>query len=97
MLLLGVPLGVILGYIMTAFLVVYVHWKWTFYIQAGLLVPLALCFMFTPARYIIFQGSAKGAGDDVSKITDSMNYYNLSNFESKPFHRRDSSYFIAQS
>jgi hypothetical protein len=53
--------------------------------------------MFTPARYIIYQSLNKTQGEDVSKITESLNYYNLSNFESKPFHRRDSSYFNGQS
>eukprot|EP00347_Sterkiella_histriomuscorum_P017387 403349579 len=84
LLLLGVPLGIILGYVATSVVVLYTDWRWTFYVQSGLLIPLAICFMFTPARYIVYQGNQYNNGnqDDVSKMTESLNFYNLSYFES---------------
>ena len=54
-------------------------------------------FMFTPARYIIYSGEhKKGSEGDLSKMTESMNYFNLSAFSSsKGFsHRRESSHMI---
>ena len=63
------------------------------------------CFMFTPARFIVFSGfnSNLTDNDNTSKRTESMNFYNLSGFESSKvnrlsYHRRDSSNInIAQS
>lgn len=45
--------------------------------------------MFTPARYIIYTGNS-GDNQDYSKMTESLNYYNLSNFESQKGHYLDS-------
>jgi predicted MFS family arabinose efflux permease len=53
-LLIGVPLGVITGYSLTAVLILYVNWKWTFYGQAFAMIPLALFFLMTPAKYMVY-------------------------------------------
>jgi hypothetical protein len=53
--------------------------------------------MFTPARFIVFSGiHMKMTDNESSKRTESMNFYNLSGFESSKinrmtYHRRDSS------
>ncbi|CDW89605.1 major facilitator superfamily protein [Stylonychia lemnae] len=103
LLLLGVPLGIIIGYLSTAIIVMYSDWRLVFYIQSGFIVPLAMCFMLTPSKFIVFSGYANITDNDTtSKRTESMNFYNLSGFESKnkgtSFHRRGSSNInIAQS
>lgn len=52
-------------------------------------MPLALCFMFTPARYIVYGGHGGGGVDNISRGTESMNYFNLSIFSSRaPSHYR---------
>lgn len=44
----GVPLGVFLGYVMTAGIVGQLGWRWPFYIQSMLLVPCLVFFAITP-------------------------------------------------
>lgn len=71
-LILGAPLGVIFGYLMTVVVAVYIsvscswkyltlflQWEFSFYIQAITLIPLAIGFMMTPAKYIVYQPSTK--------------------------------------
>ena len=51
--------------------------------------------MFTPSRYLIYSEHNKGAHneDDISKMTESMNYFNISHLSSRDptKYRRDSS------
>ena len=52
-LLLSSSLGVLLGYIVTAHLIlIEASWHWSFYIQVFVMIPLILVLIFTPARYL---------------------------------------------
>jgi MFS family permease len=48
-------MGMVLGYIMTAVLVVNLNWKWSFYVQAVALFPIAITFVLYPRRYTELQ------------------------------------------
>jgi len=51
-LLLAPPLGVVIGYSMTALLIAKASWHWTFYVQAVCLVPCFMGFLLTPEKYM---------------------------------------------
>ena len=44
--------GVLIGYIVTAQLVQYVSWQWSFYVQVLATIPLFLALLCTPLRYL---------------------------------------------
>jgi len=50
-LLIASPLGVILGYGMTAFFLDNIGWRWAFYIQSFLLLPSMVGLLMTPKMY----------------------------------------------
>ena len=52
-LLIASPLGVIMGYTMTAFFVENIGWRWSFYIQSILLVPSLIGIVLCPSKYFI--------------------------------------------
>lgn len=47
----AVPLGIVLGYGSTAVLVSNYSWRWSFYIQVFLFIPIALLFLAYPNSY----------------------------------------------
>jgi MFS family permease len=52
LLLLGTPLGVVLGYGLSFVCVSHGTWRWAYYIQLIVAVPEALCFLAFPARFM---------------------------------------------
>jgi len=51
--LLVVPfLGLVSGYTMTAYLTLTQDWKYSFFIQAGCMLPCILVFLLTPIKYL---------------------------------------------
>lgn len=52
LLLLGTPLGVVLGYGLSFVCVSHGTWRWAYYIQLILAVPEALCFLAFPAQFM---------------------------------------------
>lgn len=51
-LLLAAPLGIVVGYVITYYMVLYQSWEWSFYLQAFALAPCVVAIIFTPNRYI---------------------------------------------
>jgi MFS family permease len=47
----AVPLGIVIGYGSTAVLVSNYSWRWSFYIQVFLFIPIALLFLLYPNSY----------------------------------------------
>ena len=50
--LLASPLGVVLGYTLTYYMIQHLTWEWSFYIQAMALVPCSIAILITPSKYI---------------------------------------------
>jgi MFS family permease len=50
---LGVPLGIVLGYIMTGIFVSYLHWWWAFWAQSVMLGILFVAFLCFPSKYYV--------------------------------------------
>lgn len=48
---LAVPLGVVFGYISTAFIVSNWDWRWAFYIQGIAYLPISLLYLVYPQKY----------------------------------------------
>ena len=46
------PLGLFFGYGMTSFMTLYYEWEYSFYIQAGLLIPGVIGIMMTPKKFL---------------------------------------------
>ena len=57
-LLLATPIGVLLGYILTAYSIYLATWRWTFYIQAFGFIPLLLAIFLTPIKYLDLEALA---------------------------------------
>eukprot|EP00347_Sterkiella_histriomuscorum_P015691 403356061 len=51
LLMLAPPIGVVLGYLITAFMIAYYTWQYAFYIQAVMIGPCLIGFMITPDKY----------------------------------------------
>lgn len=51
-LLLGSPVGVITGYILTYYMDMYFTWEWSFYIQAMVLIPCSIVMFLIPHKYL---------------------------------------------
>ena len=53
-LILACPLGVVIGFSLTSLMVAepFEDWRYSFYAQAALMAPCALCFLLTPAKYL---------------------------------------------
>ena len=58
-LLISSPLGVITGYIMCAVFQENIGWRYAFYIQSVLLIPVLFLIVSTPERYMDIQGLAR--------------------------------------
>lgn len=51
-----------------------------------------MSYMITPAKYLVFQENANHEDEDEQQskgVPDSLNYVNLSQFESRPNNRND--------
>lgn len=62
-LLLAAPVGIVIGYVITYYMMLIHTWEWSFYIQAVLLLLSLACLAVTPAHYI--------------NIEQAINYRNL--------------------
>lgn len=51
-LLLASPVGVVMGYTLTFYMIKHLTWEWSFYIQAMAIIPCSLCILITPNKYI---------------------------------------------
>lgn len=51
-LLLASPMGVIIGYTMTFYMINYYSWEWSFYLQALLILPCVAAVLLTPTKYL---------------------------------------------
>jgi len=58
-LILSVPLGVVLGYVLTSVMVSYLNWHWSFIVQGLAILPCALSFFLTPKKYLDIEGTIK--------------------------------------
>lgn len=54
---LAVPLGIVVGYILTALLVMQLSWKYAFYLQVVLLTPSGIMFFLYPSKYFVYDFS----------------------------------------
>lgn len=45
-------IGVLIGYIVTALMIDYMTWKWSFYIQILITIPLWIIISLTPKSYL---------------------------------------------
>jgi predicted MFS family arabinose efflux permease len=50
---LGVPLGIVMGYAMTAIIVSFTTWKWAFWGQSVMLIILLFVYFSYPTKYYI--------------------------------------------
>lgn len=53
------PLGNILGYVLSASIQDGIGWRWSFYIQAILMGPIALGIFVMPAKYMDLKSTGK--------------------------------------
>lgn len=58
-LILSSPLGVVGGFTLTAVMVKYATWQWSFWIQGALILPCAFSFFVTPQKYLDIDGTIK--------------------------------------
>ena len=59
MFLVSPPLGVVIGYVITAILIANFNWKWAFYMQAALMLPCIICFLMTPTKYFDIEAAVE--------------------------------------
>lgn len=50
--LLASTVGVLVGYVVTAYLISIDRWKWSFYSQALAIIPFEIFLLMTPERYL---------------------------------------------
>lgn len=48
----AVPMGVTVGYVMTAVIIQYTDWRWAFYMQIFIFAACFVLIMFTPKKYL---------------------------------------------
>jgi MFS family permease len=72
-LLLASPLGIVIGYTVTYYMIQSHTWEFSFYIQAIALVPCIICFMVTPSRYIDIEQTTGYKNQCAQKVEDQMN------------------------
>lgn len=48
-----------LGFTLTAVMVQYATWKWSFWLQGVFILPCALIFLTTPGKYLDIDGTSK--------------------------------------
>jgi MFS family permease len=66
LLLLAPPLGVVIGYLMTATLITHLTWHWAFYSQAILaLVPTVLFLCLTKNRFFDIETAVEKKAEEV--------------------------------
>jgi len=53
LLLLAAPIGVVIGYSLTAIMIENLTWHWIFYLQTVIMVPVIFAFMFTDNKYFL--------------------------------------------
>lgn len=52
LLFLTVPLGIVVGYVVTAVMLFSISWKWAFMVELALMIgPLAILFFTVPSKY----------------------------------------------
>ena len=52
LLLLCAPIGVLIGYLLGAWMIGQAGWRYAFYVQAVLYIPAIIIFFFTPVSYL---------------------------------------------
>lgn len=69
----GSPIGVLLGYTITASLVQNGYsWRWALYTQSLGFVPVVLAIMLTPYRYFDLQGQRPSIQNNETEILDDV-------------------------
>lgn len=58
-LILASPLGVVGGFTMTSIFTAFKTWRWSFYVQGLCMVPCAITFCLTPAKYLDIEGTVR--------------------------------------
>ena len=48
----AVPMGVTVGYVMTAVIIQYADWRWAFYLQTFIFAGCFVLVLFTPKKYL---------------------------------------------
>ena len=69
-LLLASPLGIVLGYTLTYYMILSHTWEWSFYIQAIALAPCVVCFLITPSRYIDIEQTIGYKNECIKKVEE---------------------------
>ena len=66
---LAVPLGIVLGYIMSAILIENLNWKYSFYVQGVLFAPIAIVYLFYPSNFMEIKGNLENEIEEGSTGT----------------------------
>lgn len=71
LLLLAPPLGVVLGYLMTATLITNFSWQWAFYVQSmAAVVPTAILLSLIKAKYFDIEAAVEKKSEEMMEQQD---------------------------
>jgi MFS family permease len=55
-------IGVLIGYVFTAVLISMHNWRYSFYLQAIVVIPFEIMLIMTPAKYLSIKSTSEDSG-----------------------------------